>query len=115
MMTTQTTAMNRSRIRPATTALWASAFVIAALAIVQAGRLPGSSAYAETTAESGDYTLLTARSGKGPEDRPNETLWVIDNREQVLMVYELEDAIRGTLTVRGGGSLHNLFLQARPR
>jgi hypothetical protein len=31
------------------------------------------------------------------------------------MVYELEDAIRGTLTVRGGGSLHNLFMQARPR
>ncbi len=114
MMTTQSPVMNRSRVRPAI-ALWASAFVIAALAIVQAGRLPANSAYAETAAESGDYTLLTVRSGKGPEDRPNETLWIIDNREQVLMVYELEDAQRGTLTVRGGGSLHNLFLQARPR
>ncbi len=113
-MTTQSTTMNRSGTRPAA-ALWASAFVIAALAIVQAGQLPGNSAHAETTSEFGDYTLLTARTGKGPEDRPNESLWIIDNREQVLMVYELEDAQRGTLTVRGGGSLHNLFLQARPR
>lgn len=113
-MTTQTPSMNRSRTRSAA-ALWASAFVIAALAIVQAGRLPGNSAYAETASELGDYTLLTARTGKGPEDRPNESLWVIDNREQVLIVYELENAQRGTLTVRGGGSLHNLFMQARPR
>ena len=114
MMTTRTPAMNRSGIRPAP-ALWASAFVIAALAIVQAGRLPGNSAHAETTSDFGDYTLLTARLGQGAADRPNESLWIIDNRDQVLMVYELEDAQRGTLTVRGGGSLHNLFLQARPR
>ena len=113
-MTTQTTTMNRSQTRPAAV-LWASAFVIGALAIVQAGRLPGNAAYAETTSNVGDYSILTARTGKGPEDRPNEAVWVIDNREQVLVVYELEDAQRGTLTVRGGGSLHNLFLQARPR
>ena len=113
-MTNQTPAMNHSSTRSAT-ALWASAFVIAALAIVQAGRLPGNSAYAETASDLGDYSLLTARTGRGPEDRPNESLWVIDNRQQVLIVYELEDAQRGTFTVRGGGSLHNLFLQARPR
>ncbi len=106
--------MTRSRTSPGTV-LWASAFVIAALAIVQAGRLPGQAAYAETVSEFGDYTVLTARTGKGPDERPNEALWVIDNREQVLIVYEMEDAQRGIFIVRDGGSLQNLFRTARPR
>jgi len=93
--------------------LWASAFVILALVVVQAGRLP--SAHGETVASAGDYTLLTARSGKGPETRPYEVLFVIDNREQVLIVYDLEDAQRGTMTVRDGGPLEALFRNARPR
>ncbi len=106
--------MTRSRTTPGTV-LWASAFVIAALAIVQAGRLPGSTAYAETVADLGDYTVLTARTGKGPDGRPYEALWVIDNRERVLIVYDMEDAQRGNFIVRGGGSLQNLFRTARPR
>ncbi len=105
--------MTHSRTTPVAV-LWASAFVIAALTIVQAGRLPGGTAYAETVAELGDYTVLTARTGKGPDDRPYEALWVIDNREQVLIVYDLEDAQRGKFIVRGGGSLRNLFRTARP-
>ncbi len=106
--------MTRSRTTPVAV-LWASAFVIAALTIVQAGRLPGQSAYAETVSDLGDYTVLTARTGKGPDDRPNEALWVIDNRERVLIVYEMEDAQRGIFIVRDGGSLQNLFRTARPR
>ena len=106
--------MTRTRTTPVA-ALWASAFVIAALAVIQAGRLPGSAAHANMVSELGDFTILTAPTGQGPDQRPYEALWVIDNREQVLIVYELEDAQRGTLTVRGGGSLRNLFLQARPR
>lgn len=97
------------------TPLWASAFVILALVIVQAGRLPGQAAYAEVAAAEGDYTLLTARTGKGPETRPQEVLYVIDNRDQVLIVYDLEDAQRGTMVVRGGGPLESLFHNARPR
>ncbi len=97
----------------ATGVLWASAFVIAALVIVQAGRLP--SAQAEVVSELGDYVALTAGTGKGPDERPYEALFVIDNREQVLVVYDLEDAQRGNLIVRGGGSLMNLFRNARPR
>lgn len=113
-MTSADTTAIRSRVRPAT-ALWASAFVIAAMVIFQAGRLPGSAAYADSTAQMSDYVLATARTGKGSEAQPDESLWIIDNREEVLIVYEFEDAQRGTLVVRGGGSLHNLFLQARPR
>ncbi len=93
--------------------LWASAFVIGALIIVQAGRLP--SAQAEMVSELGDYVALTAKTGKGPDERPNVALFVIDNREQVLIVYDLDDAQRGNLIVRGGGSLVNLFRNARPR
>ena len=92
---------------------WASAFVIAALTIIKAGHIP--SAHAETVAEMGDYVALTARTGKGPDERPNEALFILDNREQVLIVYDLEDAQRGTMIVRGGGSLVNLFRNARPR
>jgi hypothetical protein len=97
------------------TALWASAFVIAALVIVQAGRHPGNTAYAEMESSVGDYSILTAKTGKGPETRPYEALFVIDNREQVLIVYDLDDAQRGNMIVRGGGSLVNLFRNARPR
>lgn len=97
------------------TALWASAFVIAALTIMQAGRLGGSPAYAETVAGQGDYVLLTARSGRGDETEPDEVLFVIDNRDQVLLVYEVEDAQRGVIAARQGGSLVNLFRNARPR
>ncbi len=106
--------MTRSLTTPVS-ALWASAFVIAALTVIQAGRLPGSAAHANMVSEFGDFTILTAPTGQGPDDRPYEALWVIDNREQVLIVYDLEDAQRGTLIVRGGGSLRNLFVQARPR
>ena len=95
--------------------LWASAFVIAALVITQAGRLPGPTAYAETASSGADYVLLTARSGRGKELEPDEVLYVIDNRDQVLLVYEVEDAQRNLIVARAGGSLVNLFRNARPR
>ena len=95
--------------------LWASAFVIGALTLMQAGRLPSQSAYAETAANRSDFTLLTARSGRGDEQEPDEVLFVIDNRERVLLVYEVEDAQRGAIFARDGGSLDSLFRGARPR
>jgi hypothetical protein len=50
-------------------ALWASAFVIAALIIVQAGRLPGNQAHAEMATGNGAYTLVTADAGTGGDQR----------------------------------------------
>ncbi len=94
--------------------LWASAFVIGALAIVQAGRLPGPAAHAEMATGSGDYTLLTTDSGLGPDEDPYELLYLIDNRAEVLMVYEIENAQRKQVFLRDGGSLDNLFRRARP-
>ena len=94
-------------------ALWASAFVIAALVIVQAGRLPGNQAIAGTASERGSYSALTVNSGQGPETNPNELLFVIDSREQALLVYEIEDAKKKQIILRDGGSLENMFLRAR--
>ncbi|MHC4217284.1 MAG: hypothetical protein ACYSU7_02400 [Planctomycetota bacterium] len=103
-----------SRSQPANTSaavLWAAAFVVAALVIVQAGRLPGRSAYAETTANVNDFSLITARSGTGPDERPYELLFVIDSRAEALLVYELPNVQQG-ITLRDGGSLMNLFRTA---
>lgn len=101
------------QISPSAAVLWASAFVIAALTIVQAGRLPGPSARAEVASSRGDYSLLTGRSGRGRDERPNELLYVIDNRDQVLLVYDVEEAQRGVVNAVDGGPLGNLFRGAR--
>jgi hypothetical protein len=94
--------------------LWASAFIIAALIVIQAGRLPQNSAYAEMATGHGGFSLVTADAGRGGDVQPDELLYVIDSREQVLLVYEIEDARQGRVTLRDGGSLVNLFGSARP-
>lgn len=105
---TRTTTLN-----PAAAALWASAFVIAALVIIQAGRLPGNPAHAHVTADRGSYTLMTASNGRGPEAAPDEVLYVIDSREQTLLVYDIEDTPRRQLVLRSGYNLDEQFLRAR--
>lgn len=106
--------MNHSNtINASAAALWASAFVIAALIIVQAGRLPGNAAHAEMATDRGSYTLLTCNSGRGGETDPDELLYVIDSREQVLLVYEIEDARKKQFILRDGGSLDTMFQRAR--
>lgn len=105
----------RQRVSMRAASLWASAFLIGALVIVQAGRLPGPAAWADPmSTSSGDFTLLTADSGRGGDLEPYQVLFVIDNREQVLLVYEVENAQQRRLIMRDGGSLDNLFRRARP-
>ena len=107
--------MNPTKSSPLRAApLWASAFVIGALVVIQAGRLPAPAAYAGTSAAQGDYTVLTADSGRGGEVDPDEILYVLDNRDQVLMVYQIEDARRRQVILRDGWSLDTLFRRARP-
>jgi hypothetical protein len=106
-----------TQLSPAAAILWASAFLLFALIIVQAGKLPGSAAHAEMADSNGDYSALTTTSGKGGSSGGEPTyqvLYVIDNREEVLMVYEIEDARQTMIELRGGGSLANLFRRARP-
>jgi hypothetical protein len=97
----------------ATAVLWASAFLIAALVIVQAGRLPVNPAYADMAVAEGGYTLLTTDSGRGEDAAPNELLYVLDSREEVILVYEIEDARQKQVFLRDGGSLRNLFITGR--
>jgi hypothetical protein len=104
---------SNTHLSPAAAVLWASAFVIAALIIVQAGRLPGNAAHAHMTAERGSYTLLTCDSGKGGQINPNELLYIIDSRDQMLLLYEVEDARKKQILLRDGGNLDTLFNRAR--
>lgn len=98
-----------SKLNPAAAILWASAFIIAALIIVQAGQLPENAAHAEMVTSRNNYTLLTAGSGR----EANEVLFVIDARDQILMVYEVDDGRRGQMSLRDGGSIENLMRNAR--
>jgi hypothetical protein len=107
--------MTRTTINASGAALWASAFVLAALVFVQAGRHPGREARAEMTANRGSYTLLTTDAGRGGDNNPWELLYVIDSRDQILLVYEIEDARQNTMHLRDGASLDYLFRVARPR
>ena len=94
--------------------LWGSAFVILALIVVQAGRFPGNAANASVQADRGSYTLLTASNGKGGQPgEPDEILCVLDSREQMLLVYEIEDVRRGGMMLRDGYMLSDLFIKAR--
>ncbi len=104
---------NTQKINGSAAVLWASAFVITALVIIQAGKLPGQAAFADMASTRGDYSVMTTNSGRGGETDPDELVYVIDNRDQVLLVYEVEDAKRGGITLRDGWNLAATFNQAR--
>lgn len=79
------------RFELSTAALWASAFILAAMVIVQAGRLVwplGSSAKADLVASIGDYTALTFNSGN------DDVLAVLDGRGEQLYAYRVQNQNR---------------------
>jgi hypothetical protein len=100
-------------VNTAAAVLWASAFLLTALVIVQAGRLTGNPAYAAMTADSNDFTLLTTTSGRGGKLDPNELLYVIDGRAEFLLVYEIEQAQQRQIFLREGAYLPTWFRNAR--
>jgi hypothetical protein len=100
------------RLNPSAAVLWASAMIIAALVIMQAGRLPINEAYASTAITRGDYTLCTATTGTGNNFAPNMVVFVIDNQDQVLMVYDIESVQQNRLILRDGANLVSLFSDA---
>ncbi|MFZ9881496.1 MAG: hypothetical protein ACO3QC_08860 [Phycisphaerales bacterium] len=97
-----------------------SAFAITAVAIVEAGRihggpsLLGSAAMAGTAATGlGGFTVVTSSMGQGPDSSPFETVYVIDNRGEMLLVYGIDNVADRRLVLRGGASLPALFRAAR--
>lgn len=103
-----------TQLSPGAAILWASAFLLLALIIVQAGKMPGSAAYGEMAASRGNYSAITVTTGKGGDSEPFQAVYVIDSRDEVMMVYEIDDARSGRIELRDGGSLVNLFRRARP-
>lgn len=99
----------KTTINPSAAVLWASAFIIGALVVTQAGRLPGNPAYAEMSSVINGVTILASSSGRGNDADPYELIWVIDTRDEVVLVYEMEDVFKRQILLREGGSLRNLF------
>jgi hypothetical protein len=106
----------RSRITPSM-ALWASAFVLAALTVVQAGRMPMNAAYGAGAANQGGQgtSVITLATGLGPDSKPYEALWVLDGRGEMLFIYYIENGNAGekSLLLRHVAPLPELFRSAR--
>jgi hypothetical protein len=109
--------MNNRRINRSNPVLWASAFVIFALAITQAGRLAPNPAYAgDAVTTRGGLSLLTASSGTGPKEAPYDLLYVVDSADELLYIYWVENAnsqATSKLALVSGSSLPALFNAAR--
>jgi hypothetical protein len=100
-------------MKPTTAILSISAFAITALAIVEAGRLHPAAFAGTGSMGVGGFTMITSSTGKGPDEAPYETLYILDNRGEMLYVYGIESATDRRLALRAGASLPNLFRAAR--
>ncbi|MBX3405170.1 MAG: hypothetical protein KF869_00275 [Phycisphaeraceae bacterium] len=98
------------RVSLATAGLWASAFVLAALVVVQAGRLAsdrawgplgGAVARGDVVSRVGDYTTLTFNSGS------DDVLAVLDGRGEQLFAYRIQNQNR--LELLGVYDVKDLF------
>jgi hypothetical protein len=93
--------------------LLASALVLVALILVQAGRSGGSSPVAPSTAMaemavvSGGYSAMTTQGQSSSE----ELLYVLDQRAERLMVYRVENGRE--LSLQRSEDLAQVFTQAR--
>ena len=110
-MPDSTTTTPARRFNPSAVSLWASALVILALVIVQAGRMdPGHLAFADVS-EIGDLTILNADAGGGEDvvvilDRRDERVYVYGllNRNPELLVAEnLAELFTRAREIAGGG------------
>ncbi|MCB9838493.1 MAG: hypothetical protein H6813_04075 [Phycisphaeraceae bacterium] len=102
------TADGPGRATPAPAALWASAFVILALIITQAGRIPGgvSTAQAGVVSTVNDYTVLTASGGDGQDN-----LILLDQRAEKVLIYSAK--AREGVRLMDSYDLKQLFDNAR--
>lgn len=97
---------NTTRRLSSSTFMWASAFVLAALIVVQAGRMGESQARADLVSSVGGVTALTV-AGAASED----LLMVIDGRSEELFVYRVEN--QNNLELYRRYSLPRMFTDAR--
>ncbi len=99
-------ARTNTRIDRGAAVLWASAALIFALAIMQAGRTdPGRAAMADV-GETGDLTVVNFNAGAG-----EEAVAILDRREETLFVYNI-DGLR-QVEMQVAEDLQVLFARAR--
>lgn len=97
----------RGAVSAGSTALWASAFVLIALILVQAGRLPGGSvAHAGNVQQVGELTILTAETGA-----EQDAIYVLDSVNGLLLVYDVQN--RASIDLVQSYSVPRLFTDAR--
>lgn len=90
-------------------ALSASALLIAALIVVQAGKLlSGPEARADLVAATGNVTVLTVEASNS-----NDVLLVLDNRSEELLVYRVEN--QSNVDLYKKYNLPRMFSDARGR
>jgi hypothetical protein len=87
--------------------LWASAMVIAALIIVQAGRMGPEPARADVVSTVAGTTALTF------ESQSEDLLAVVDGRQEMLFVYRVQN--KNALELLRSYNLPELFAEARGR
>jgi hypothetical protein len=85
--------------------LWVSAGVLTALVLVQGAGLLDREAKAEMVADKGGYVVMTTDGGS------EEVLLVLDERNEALLIYEVENRQRIGLKARQ--ALPELFVRAR--
>ncbi len=86
---------NRTATLTAAASLWASAFILVAFILTQAGQLAGNTARAEMAVDGGEYGLVTTKGGN------EELLYVLEKRSGRIFVYE----------ARAGGGMDLLDFQ----
>ena len=107
----RTNAIQRLLIAP----LWASAFVLASLVVVQFAKRPA--AFADEAIQGRDgFSFATVRNGLiAAVPAMPDCLWVLDNRTEMLYIYNIEDAGSMRLQIRYRENIATLFRQARGR
>jgi hypothetical protein len=107
----RTKAIQRMLVVP----LWASAFILMGLIVMQFSRR--QQAFAEEAVVGRDgFAFGTVRNGiLAAIPAMPECLWVLDNRSEMLFIYYVEDAGNMRLQLRYRENLGELFRQARGR
>ncbi len=114
MNETQQTTKKQHSMSTAAAVLWGSAFILIALIIIQGSALTNNTAHAELVTSINGYSMLTGSAGSGPKERPHELLYVSDDRDQTLMIYEIKDArTQRGMNLLWAGRLPQMFAAAR--
>lgn len=85
--------------------LWASAFVLMGLLLLQAGRIHENPAYGDMASRVGGFTIMTTEGGN------DEVIVVIDNRNEDLLLYRVRQ--QRELELLQKLDLDRLFADAR--